>query len=197
MDPTELRFQRGKAARAVPRILIPYGTSEGHTGKIAVFIADVIHDHGHSVDVVDVRRAPDPLPSSYDGVVVGASIHLGKHDRHVVKYVKTNLDVLESLPTAFFSVSLAAHGDPSEAGSYVQRFEDQTGWRPPRVALLGGALLYTHYGFVKRHMMKKIATESPGDLGTDLSRDYVYTEWDEVQRFAEEFLADVAAASAR
>jgi menaquinone-dependent protoporphyrinogen oxidase len=38
--------------------------------------------------------------------------------------------------------------------------------------------------------MKKIARDKPGNLGTDTSRDYVYTEWDGVRRFAEGFLAE-------
>lgn len=38
--------------------------------------------------------------------------------------------------------------------------------------------------------MKKIARDKPGNLGTDTSRDYVYTEWDGVRRFAEDFLAE-------
>lgn len=29
----------------------------------------------------------------------------------------------------------------------------------------------------------------PGGLGTDVTRDYVYTEWDGVRRFAEDFAA--------
>jgi menaquinone-dependent protoporphyrinogen oxidase len=36
--------------------------------------------------------------------------------------------------------------------------------------------------------MKKIARDKPGNLGMDTSRDYVYTEWDAVRRFAEDFL---------
>ena len=40
-------------------------------------------------------------------------------------------------------------------------------------------------------MMKKIAGNKPGSLGTDLSRDYVYTEWDGVTRFAEHFATDL------
>jgi menaquinone-dependent protoporphyrinogen oxidase len=35
--------------------------------------------------------------------------------------------------------------------------------------------------------MKKIARDK-GNPDTDTSRDYVYTDWDSVQRFAEEFL---------
>ena len=40
--------------------------------------------------------------------------------------------------------------------------------------------------------MKKIAQDKPGQLGTDTSRDYVYTEWDGVKRFAEDFVAGLA-----
>jgi menaquinone-dependent protoporphyrinogen oxidase len=46
-------------------------------------------------------------------------------------------------------------------------------------------------------MMKKIASSKPGNLGTDVSRDYVYTEWDGVQRFTEDFLDEVTSRTAR
>ena len=65
--------------------------------------------------------------------------------------------------------------------------------RKGRVALFAGALPYTQYGLVKRHMMRKIVGDKPGHLGTDISRDYVYTEWDGVKRFAEHFTADLEA----
>lgn len=177
------------------KVLIPYGTSEGQTAKIAEVIADVIHDAGHEADAVDIKSLSDTVPGGYDAVIVGASIHMGKHDKHVVQFVQKNHDALERLPSAFFSVSLAAHGDPQEAEGYVDQFEDESGWRPGQIALFGGALLYTHYGFIKRRMMKKIARDKPGDLGLDTSRDYVYTEWDAVKRFAEHFAEKLGSVS--
>ena len=39
----------------------------------------------------------------------------------------------------------------------MEKFEEETGWRPAHVGLFAGALLYTHYGFIKKHVMKKIA----------------------------------------
>jgi menaquinone-dependent protoporphyrinogen oxidase len=173
------------------RILVVYGTTEGQTARIADVVADTLRAAGHAAEAVDVTSLGDSLPRDYDGVVVGASIHMGKHDKHVVQLVQKNLDLLERLPSAFFSVSLAAHGDAAEAEGYVEQFEQETGWRPDKVARFGGALLYTQYGFVKRHLMKKIARDKPGNLGTDVSRDYVYTEWDGVKRFAEHFAADL------
>ncbi|MGW5239276.1 flavodoxin domain-containing protein [Monashia sp. NPDC004114] len=167
------------------RVLIPYGTTEGQTARIAEVIAHILRERGHEADRLDVKSLADTIPDGYDGVVVGASIHMGKHDRHVVRFVQKNLDTLARLPSAFFSVSLAAFGDRQEAEGYVDQFEEETGWHPDKVAFFGGALLYTQYGYIKRHMMKKIARDKPGHLGLDLSRDYVYTEWDAVKRFAE------------
>lgn len=68
---------------------------------------------------------------------------------------------------------------------------EETGRRPQRVAQFAGALLYTQYGFVKRHMMERIVRDKPRDIGTDLSRDYVYTGWDGVKLFAEHFAQDL------
>ena len=173
------------------RIFITYGTSEGQTERIAEVVGDVLREHDHDVTLVDVKDTGAALPAGYDGVVVGASIHRGKHDKHVVDFVQRNKDGLVRVPTAFFSVSLAAAGDDAEAEGYVEEFEKETDWQPGRVALFAGALLYTQYGFLKRHLMKKIARDKPGDLGTDTSRDYVYTEWDGVRRFVEDFLEEL------
>jgi menaquinone-dependent protoporphyrinogen oxidase len=169
------------------RVLIPYGTTEGLTAKISEYVADVIRGHGYKATVVDIKGSMVPKPDGYDAVIVGASIHMGKHEDFVLDFVRENRDALERIPSAFFSVSMAAHDNIEEAEGYIEEFERQTGWRPARVGLFGGALLYTHYGFIKRHLMKKIARDK-GNPDTDTSRDYVYTEWDGVKHFVEEFL---------
>jgi menaquinone-dependent protoporphyrinogen oxidase len=177
------------------RILIPYGTTEGLTARISEYVADVIRGHGHEADAVDLKSSVEPEPDDYDAVIVGASIHMGKHEDYVLDYVRKNRDALERLPSAFFSVSMAAHGD-MEAEGYIEEFVQETGWRPAKVALFGGALLYTHYGFIKRHLIKKIARDK-GNPDTDTSRDYVYTEWDGVRHFVEEFLETLVPEAAR
>jgi menaquinone-dependent protoporphyrinogen oxidase len=169
------------------RVLIPYGTTEGQTARISEYLADMIRDHGHEVYAVDIKGSDALEPDGYDAVIVGASIHMGKHEDYVRDFVRENRDALERLPSAFFSVSLAAHDDTEEAEGYIEEFVEETGWRPGMVGLFGGALLYTQYGFIKRHMMKYIARHK-GSPDTDISRDYVYTDWESVKRFAEEFL---------
>jgi menaquinone-dependent protoporphyrinogen oxidase len=172
-------------------IYVPYGTVEGQTAQIAEYIAEVIKAQGHQAETADLKHAGHTLPDGYDGVIVAASVHMGKHEGQVTDFVRKNRGELERLPSALVSVSMAAHGDEETAEGYVTKFEENTGWRPAHVGLFAGALLYTHYGFIKKHLMKKIASDK-GSLDTDTTRDYVYTEWDGVQRFTEDYLKRLA-----
>jgi menaquinone-dependent protoporphyrinogen oxidase len=152
------------------RVLIPYGTSEGQTARIAEYLADVLRDQGHEAFPVDIKRSGTPDPAGYDAVIVGASVRMGKHQSCVRDFVRKHCAALERLPSAFFSVSLAAHDDTEkardEAEGCIEKFVQQTGWRPGKVGLASGK----------------------GSPDTDTSRDYVYTDWESVKRFGEEFL---------
>lgn len=174
------------------RIYLPYGSVEGQTARIAEYIADVVRAHGHEAEPVDLKHAGDTLPGGYDGVIVAASVHMGKHEGYVTDFVRKNRSELGRLPSALVSVSLAAHGEGDSAEGYVAKFEEETGWRPAHVGMFSGALRYTHYNFLKRQLMKKIAKDS-GSPDLDTTRDYVYTEWDGVKHFAEDFLAGFSA----
>jgi len=170
------------------KILIAYGTTEGHTARIAECIADVIRGQGHEADALDLKRSRDAVMDPYDAAIVGGSIHMGKHDEHVRDFVRRNRAALERRPSAFFSVGVASYREMENARAYVEKFEQETGWRPAHVGFFGGALLYRQYGFLERLMMKRIVHSKPGNLSLDTSRDHEYTEWDEVKRFADDFL---------
>jgi len=114
------------------KILISYGTTERQTARITEYIADVMRSQGHAAHVLDLKGSKDLALESYDAVIVGGSIHMGRHEEHVADFVRNNRVSLERLPSAFFSVSLAAHGDMENARAYVKNFEQETGWRPRR-----------------------------------------------------------------
>ena len=79
--------------------------------------------------------------------------------------------------------------------SIVARFAVETGWTPPHTKQVAGALLYRKYNFFMRWVMKRIAAKAGGD--TDTSRDYEYTDWNDVRAFASQFGRTVTVASAR
>jgi menaquinone-dependent protoporphyrinogen oxidase len=181
------------------RILIAYGTSEGQTAKIAARLVEAIRAQGHEAFTVDIAREA-PAPAGYQAVIVGASVHKGKHQRWVVDYVRRNRPALEHLPSGFFSVSLAIQDGTQkgrrEAEGYVETFVQETGWYPEKVGLFAGALVYTKYNVLLRWIMRRIA-RSKGSRDLDTKRDYVYTDMDAVQRFAEEFLTSVTLTEAQ
>ncbi|SEP03550.1 menaquinone-dependent protoporphyrinogen oxidase [Halogranum amylolyticum] len=172
-------------------VLVLYGTGEGQTAKIAERITTTISERGHEASALDVRNRPESFTlEGYDAVVVGASIHVGKHQDEVRDFVTDNRNTLSGMPTAFFQVSLSSANEEKreEAAGYVESFLTETGWDPDRIGQFGGALRFSEYGFLKRLMMKRIAK----DLLTEEREqdgDIEFTDWDAVDAFA----ADVAA----
>ena len=171
-------------------ILIVYGTTDGHTRKIAQVLAEDLRANLSSVDVVDAAGMVRHLsPEGYDGVIVAASVHIGDYQKTVATWVRRHAATLNSMPSAFLSVSLAVVERRAQARteiiSIMERFLERCGWRPTMTRMVAGALLYTRYGWLKRRMMKRIVEKAGGD--TDTTRDYEYTDWNDLRDFARGF----------
>ena len=99
---------------------------------------------GHDAQAANVRNKPGDL-DGYDGIVVGASIHMGEHEEHVRDFVGQHRKIRERAPSGFFSVSLTPRDHTEEAKAkmreYVERFVEETGWRPDMVGNFGRASL--------------------------------------------------------
>ncbi len=173
-------------------VLIVYGTTEGHTRKIAEFMARRMGEHGKDVDLID-SAAPEAsqVPLIYAGAVIGGSVHHQRHQTALVHFVKENLSWLKEIPTAFFSVNLAMlhHDEESraEAKLAVDAFLEETGLKPALVRLIPGALKYTRYDFFKRALLRYLV--KPGGIDAHAAGDAEFTDWDDVRRFVDEYLA--------
>ena|SRR5215469_12326667 len=183
------------------RVGILYATREGHTQRIARRIADDLRTRGFDVDVFDVRRSLPFALQNYSAVVLAASVHGGNHEREMVRFVKDHRKELEGMITAFLSVTLseadAERQDvtPEQHAKFardvdqmLKKFFNETSWSPTLAKPVAGALLYTHYNFLLRLIMRQIAKKAGG--GTDTSRDYEYTDWVDLDRFASD-LAEI------
>ena len=73
----------------------------------------------------------------------------------------------------------------------MQEFLDEVGMHPDMTATIAGALKYSRYGFLKKRIMRNIVKKS-GGKELDMSRDYEYTDWEQVEAFAREFLASIS-----
>jgi menaquinone-dependent protoporphyrinogen oxidase len=171
------------------RVLILYGTTDGHTRKIADVLAATFRDEGCRVEVVDAERAAPLQLDNYEGVVVAASIHIGSYQRSVRRWVHAHAAWLSRMPTAFLSVCLGILEQKPEAQREVehimQTFLNQTGWQPTTTIPVAGAVPYTRYNWLKKLVMRRIVAKAGG--ATDTSRDFEYTDWDALRAFARSF----------
>ena len=189
-------------------VLVLYATREGHTRKIADHVAATILGRGDEVDVVDVVHPPAAFDlTRYAGAVLAASLHMGRHEREMVAFVRAHRAELERMPTAFLSVSLAEAGvedatapfdKRAKAAEDVKRTVDlfcaQTGFHPMRVWPVAGALRYTQYGVILKMVMRMIARRAGEN--TDTSRDHEYTDWKGLDRFVTTMAAEIEQAVA-
>ena len=166
------------------KILLLYHGVYGQTRKICERVRSELAAHGHEAEIVPLEDDGGNL-AAHDVIVIGASIRHGKHNPAVLEFIHRHLAVLESRPTAFFSVSLIARKptrNTAETNPYVRAFLARSPWKPALVGVFGGELDYSRYGPFDRHVIRFIMRINHGP--TDLHTKVEFTNWDEVQRFA-------------
>ena len=177
-----------------------YATREHHTRRVADHIAGELGRFGIETDLLDVRYAPIVDWTRYTWVFVAASVHLGRHEPEMIAFVKRYRPELERLDAAFLSVSLSEAGaedvtapmeqrmeSASDVGRMIDRFIENTGWKPAHTLPVAGALAYSQYNFLIRFVMKRIARKAGAP--TDVSRDYELTDWPIVDRFVDRLVS--------
>jgi menaquinone-dependent protoporphyrinogen oxidase len=174
-----------------------FASTEGQTALIAIRLAAVLHEHGLDSEAIDVST---PQAQAIDwsrvhGALVGASLHMGRHQNSAARFVHEHAADLNAVPSAFFSVSLAAASknpdEVAEAERIARAFPAAHGWKPSCVLSVAGRLAYREYNFLVRFLIKRIAKKEGGP--TDTSRDHELTNWDEVDRLGSEMAARVRA----
>jgi len=181
-------------------ILILYGTKSGQTEKVAHAIAETLRGEGADVDVRNAaEKAGLPSPEVYAGVVVAAPLYGGRYPRPVRRWARAPAGALGARPGALVTVCLAAMSKLPESrrglASIQERLFAATGWRPDVAKPVAGALLYTRYGWLKRRILLGIVRREGGD--TDVTRDYEYTDWNDLRAFARSFYEQVYGPRAR
>ncbi len=176
------------------KILLAYATTHGSTAGIATRIAGRLREHGAEVLPAEIRTLPRRFDvGKFDAVIVGGRVWGNRYPWRLVRFVRHNLDALRARPSAFFSVCVwhvsRIDGHRAEAREVPRRFLASTGWAPELVEVIAGTLAFTKYGFglpfLGRRLMLAIWRGDVGDL--DTTRDHVFTDWAQVDAFAESF----------
>ena len=188
------------------RAAVFYATREGQARRVAERVTTNLRAQRMEVDLVDVKHLSGRVDwNAYGTVYVVASIHLGHHERDMLRFVRQYRDELDAVSAAFLSISLSQAGAQDEQAPPAKRdqaradvrwmieaFSTETGWKPNRILPVAGALAYSHYNFLVKLVMKRIARRA--GASTDTSRDWEFTDWQAVDRFVAEH-AGIARAS--
>lgn len=170
-------------------VLIVYATSEGQTQKIAERTATLVRERGHQVDLRDsAAPASGADLETFNAFIVAASVHQKQHQESIMDFVVAHRKFLDTKPSAFISVSLAAvlEEGRAEAQSYVDHFALATGWHPFMTLLLGGALRLTEYDYFQEQIVKFIVMKRSAPASAE--RDYEFTDWNALASFVDDFL---------
>jgi menaquinone-dependent protoporphyrinogen oxidase len=175
------------------KYLIVYGTKEGQTAKISDRIGEIVRQRGHKVDIHDARKIPSTFKfEGYSGAIIGSSIHMGQYSSPVIQFAKQYKSQLEGVPSTFFSVSMqAASATPEQRAQldpWIQKFLNKCGWHPKTYESFAGRLAYTQYGWFTKWLIKTINRSKDPEHAGDTSHDIEYTNWDQVTKFANDFI---------
>jgi len=172
------------------RILIAYSTTDGHTLRICQHIEKGLRALGHGVELVRIGDSAGLEPSTFDRVVIGASIRYGKHQPQVAQFIAQHQGALQNRPSAFFTVNIVArkpHKNQAHNNPYLLKFLKQITWRPALLDVFAGKLDYPRYGWLDRQMIRFIMliTKGPTDPRTVVE----FTDWKRVEAFVQAFAA--------
>ena len=159
---------------------IIYSSVDGQTLKICEKIRDEFLQNNQSVELFSINDFNKEV-TSYDRLIIGASIRYGVHNKKVIDFINANKTELDSIKTAFFSVNLVARKPEKSTPStnpYVIKFFKNIDWTPTIIDVFAGKLDYKKYPFIDRIMIQFIMwiTKGPTNTNTEIE----YTNWDRV-----------------
>jgi menaquinone-dependent protoporphyrinogen oxidase len=127
--------------------------------------------------------------STFDRIVIGASIRYGKHQPAVAKFIERHQATLEQKPSAFFTVNIVArkpNKNRPDTNPYLLKYLRQISWKPQLLGVFAGKLDYPKYGFIDRQMIRFIMLITKGP--TDPKAVVEFTDWVQVEAFARQVL---------
>lgn len=171
-------------------ILVGYATVEGQTRKIAEAVAAAVEAAGDRALLFDIASGAEYAIAHPEAAILCAPVHAARYPAAFASFVRQEASWLNSVPSAFVSVSLLIRSEFEEEREEAMHFPDalisDSGWRPTMMHHAAGALRYTEYDFFKRWIIRRMAELE--NAPTDVSRDHEFTDWKALSGFVEDFL---------
>ena len=166
--------------------LIIYSSTDGHTKTICERILNSFNNKTE-IKIMSLDEATKFDLSTFNRIIIGASIRYGKHSKKLYKFITSNKNVLDQKQGIFFSVNVVARKlekNTPETNPYIQKILKISNWKPKKIGVFAGRVDYPNYGFFDKYVIKFIMFLTNGP--TDTSQSYEFTDWSKVDEFAKE-----------
>ncbi len=186
------------------KILIAYGSRYGSTEEIAHTMAEILENAGLETQLLDLRRTKHkdwPPLTSFDGVLVGSGIKIGRWTKEVSAFLKTHADELKALkPKGLVVGVFVSSGMASTPGQQEEARRKYLEEVLTNIGIIDAVATYDAFGgvdnlspsapmgFLDKRMLSMAAKQMAKD-GTPLTEGARndLRDWDQIRAFTEHF----------
>jgi menaquinone-dependent protoporphyrinogen oxidase len=160
----EIKFPEGRCGgkkNMEKRVLVTYASKYGSTGGVADAIGKELCSKEVATDVLLIKNVSNI--SSYQAVVIGSAIYMGKWMSEAVDFVKKNKDILRQVPVAYFLACMTLSHPTEEKRAEVLAYMDPIIKAVPEIKPVGigtfaGALDYNNLSWLNKKILKSKGT---------------------------------------
>jgi len=142
------------------RVLVVYASKYGSTGGVADAIGKELCGKDVAVDVALIKNAENIR--SYQGVIIGSAIYMGKWMYEATDFVKENRDVLCNVPVAYFLVGMTLAKNPEKRTDALSSIEPilkaVPEIKPVGIGTFAGAMDYNNLSWINKKILKSKGT---------------------------------------
>ena len=141
------------------RILVAYASRHGSTEDVAREVASTLRRGGNIVDVQSAETVADLR--SYDAVVLGGALYMGRWHRDARRFVEQHHGALEHMPFAVFALGPPSMEKEADSRKQLQHALDRAQVAPDTTAIFGGVIEPAKLRFPFNHMPETDARDWP------------------------------------
>ena len=177
----ETKFLEGRCGGEkdlAKRALVTYASKYGSTGGVADAIGKELRSKEIAADILSIKNVSHL--SSYQAVVIGSAVYMGKWMSEAVDFLKQNRDILRQVPVAYFLVCMTLSHPTEETRAKALSYMDPIlkavpEIKPVAIGTFAGAMDYSKLSWLNQQILKSKGTPE-GD----------FRDWNAIRAWARE-----------
>ena len=167
------------------KVLVCYGTRHGSAGEIAENIGEILRNRGAIVEIVNLKKSKVKDLETFDLVVVGSGIQMGKWTKEPLKFIKKNLVILSRKKVALFMTAAKPESCNQARRNYLDNIAaDFPEIIPISMGLFGGLIDRSKGNIMTKTIMQAL-TKSFAEEGEETPERIDLRDWEQIRIWTE------------